>query len=345
MDNRKKNIIYSIILIVLVGIVWLYRKYNPELPTHFHVRGTTMGVVPYNVKYIDENSQALDEEITKVLKDFNQSLSTYISSSEISRFNSGTSFTYESAFFLPVLEESKDVYETTDGAFDPTIQPLVKAWGFGPGKTPTIQDSEVDSIRNFVNFGKYITYDQEKVSKSLDGVELDFSAIAKGYGVDVVANLLRAKGIHRFMVEIGGEVVCEGKNEKDATWKIGIDNPRFGEEGEQEQISLIIELPNKALATSGNYRNFYVKDGKKYAHTLDPRTGYPVQHNLLSASVFSSSCMRSDAYATAFMVMGVDKSIEIINSNPDLEAILIYDDNGVMKNYISEGAEKLIIKK
>ncbi|KXX70220.1 FAD:protein FMN transferase [Flammeovirga sp. SJP92] len=342
MDNRKKNIIYSFILITLVGIVWVYRKYNPELPTHFHVRGTTMGVVPYNVKYIDTEGRPLDEEIKKVLADFNQSLSTYIPSSEISRFNSGTAFTYESDFFYPVLKESKEVYEATEGSFDPTIQPLVKAWGFGPGKTPTIKDEEVDSIKSFVNFATYVSFDTKEVKKSKEGVELDFSAIAKGYAVDVVADLLRDKNIHNFMVEIGGEVVCEGHNEKEKIWKIGIDNPRYGEGGQEEQLSLIVELPNKALATSGNYRNFYVKDGKKFAHTLDPRSGYPVQHSLLSASVFSSSCMRSDAYATAFMVMGVEKAIKVIESHADLEAILIYDDNGTMKNYISEGAEKFI---
>lgn len=345
MDSRKKNIIYSIILILVMGIVWVYRQYNPPLNTHFHVRGTTMGVVPYNVKYIDEKGRPLDKEITQILKDFNQSLSTYIPSSEISRFNKGMTLKYESQFFLPVLEESKSVYEITDGSFDPTIQPLVKAWGFGPGKTPTIKDEEVDSIKSFVNFGEYISFNNDEVLKSKEGVELDFSAIAKGYAVDVVAELLRERNIHDFMVEIGGEVVCEGHNEKDAAWKIGIDNPRFGEGGEQEQISLIVELDNRALATSGNYRNFYVKDGKKYAHTLDPRSGYPVQHSLLSASVFSSSCMRSDAYATAFMVMGVEKAIQVVESNPDLEAILIYDENGIMKNYISPGAEKMIFKK
>ena len=342
MDNRKKNIIYSFILITLVGIVWVYRKYNPETSTHFHVRGTTMGVVPYNVKYIDLEGRPLDEEIKQVLVDFNQSLSTYIPSSEISRFNKGTSLKYESSFFYPVLQESKDVFEATEGSFDPTIQPLVKAWGFGPGKTPTIKDEEVDSIKSFVDFDKFISFDQEEVKKSKEGVELDFSAIAKGYAVDVVADLLREKNIHNFMVEIGGEIVCEGHNEKEKTWKIGIDNPRYNEGGQEQQLSLIVELPNKALATSGNYRNFYVKDGKKFAHTLDPRSGYPVQHSLLSASVFSSSCMRSDAYATAFMVMGVEKAIKVIESHSDLEAILIYDDNGVMKNYISKGAEGLI---
>ncbi|WP_281614401.1 FAD:protein FMN transferase [Flammeovirga sp. SubArs3] len=344
MDNRKKNIIYSIILIVFIGLTYLYRSYNPPVNTHFHVRGVTFGVVPYNVKYIDEEGRALDQEIKNVLEDFNQSLSTYIPSSEISRFNSGMSFTYETDFFYPVLEDAKKVYEATNGSFDPTIQPLVKAWGFGPGKTPTIKDDQVDSIKAYVGFDKYITFDKKEVKKSKAGVELDFGAIAKGYAVDVVANLLKAQGIKDFMVEIGGEVVCSGVNEKDTTWKIGIDNPKF-KEGTGEAISIIISLDNKALATSGNYRNFYVKDGKKYAHTLDPRTGYPVQHSLLSASVFSSSCMSSDAYATAFMVAGLEEAIKVVESDDDLEAIFIYDDEGTMKNYISKGAEKFIIQK
>ncbi|MBB6460021.1 FAD:protein FMN transferase [Flammeovirga kamogawensis] len=344
MDYRKKNIIYSIILIAFIGIVWSYRQSHQPINTHFHVTGTTMGVVPYNVKYIDEQGRPLDNEIKTALKEFNQSLSTYIPSSEISRFNSGDQLTYESKYFYPVIKESKIIYDETGGAFDPTIQPLVKAWGFGPGKTPTIKPEQVDSILEYVGFDQYISFTDKVVSKSKKGVELDFSAIAKGYAVDIVADLLRERNISNFMVEIGGEVVCSGKNEKGKLWKIGIDNPRFSESG-KNQISIIVELDNKALATSGNYRNFYIKEGKKYAHTLDPRTGFPVQHSLLSASVFTPSCMASDAYATAFMVAGVEKSIRIIESNPEIEAILIYDDNGEMKNYISSGAEKYIYKK
>ncbi|OHX66393.1 FAD:protein FMN transferase [Flammeovirga pacifica] len=341
MDNRKKNIFYSIFLFAFIGLTYLYRSYNEPKATHFHVRGTTFGVVPYNVKYIDEEGRTLDAEIKKVLADFNQSLSTYIPSSEISRFNSGTSFSYETNFFYPVLKESKVIYDISNGAFDPTIQPLVKGWGFGPGKTPTIKESEVDSILQYVGFDKYITFDEKTVTKSREGVELDFSAIAKGYAVDVVAKLLDDKNIVKYMVEIGGEVVCRGHNEKENVWKIGIDNPRF-KEGNGEALSVIVSLDNKALATSGNYRNFYVKDGKKYAHTLDPRTGYPVQHSLLSASVFSSSCMASDAYATAFMVAGLEEAIKIVETQKDLEAILIYDDNGEMKTYVSKGAEAYI---
>ncbi|ANQ49528.1 FAD:protein FMN transferase [Flammeovirga sp. MY04] len=341
MDNRKKNIFYSIFLFAFIGLTYLYRSYNEPKATHFHVRGTTFGVVPYNVKYIDEEGRELDTDIKKVLEDFNQSLSTYIPSSEISRFNSGMNFTYETDFFYPVIKESKEIFEETKGAFDPTIQPLVKGWGFGPGKTPTIKESEIDSILQFVGFDKYITFDEKTVTKSKAGVELDFSAIAKGYAVDVVAKILDDKNIENYMVEIGGEVVCKGHNEKEKIWKIGIDNPRF-KEGTGEALSVIVSLDNKALATSGNYRNFYVKDGKKYAHTLDPRTGYPVQHSLLSASVFSSSCMASDAYATAFMVAGLEEAKRIVAENSDLEAILIYDDNGEMKTYISEGAKAFI---
>ncbi|PWJ34103.1 FAD:protein FMN transferase [Sediminitomix flava] len=339
-ELRKRNLIYSFILFGLIGAVWLYRNViSPEKPTHFYVKGITMGVVPYNVKYIDEESRDFREPIDDLLVAFNQSLSTYIPDSEISTFNKSNEFNFTSNFFYPVLVRGEEIYKETKGAFDPTIQPLVNRWGFGPeeeDKIPT--QAEVDSLKELVNYSK-IHFDKKGVKKDDPRMQLDFSAIAKGYAVDLVADLLREEGINNFMVEIGGELVCGGINEKGKPWLIGIDNPEA--KGAQDGIAYV-RISDKALATSGNYRNFYEKDGKKYWHTIDPRTGYPAKSNMISASVITNDCMSADSYATAFMVMGFEEAKALVEKNKDLEAILIYDNNGELGVYTSNGAKAMM---
>ncbi|MEH0158350.1 FAD:protein FMN transferase [Limibacter armeniacum] len=337
MDNRTKNIVYSVVLFALMGAVWLYRQNSePEKTTHFLIEGQTMGTI-YHIKYIDLEGRMLKDEVDSLLVVFNQSLSTYIKDSEISRFNDNDSLVYESQFFYPILKSSYEIYENTNGAFEPTVLPLVKAWGFGPGKRQELNEEKVDSLMSYIGMDK-VQFDDHQVKKTEKGVQLDFSALAKGYGVDVVAQLLDKKGIKDYMVEIGGEVVCRGVNEKGDVWAIGIDNPKYQEEG-GKAASAIVKLKDKALATSGNYRNFYIKDGKKYAHTLDPRTGYPVQHSLLSASVFAPDCMTADAYATAFMVLGKDSAMQILSSHSELEGLLIYDEDGELKVFSTDGVD------
>lgn len=339
MDNRRKNLIYSLVLLLLMASVWAYRSYM-QRPTHFHVAGTTMGVVPYNVKYIDPEGRELKAEIDSLLKDFNQSLSTYIPDSEISRFNRDSVHHFESGFFYPVLQKSQEVYENTDGAFDPTVMPLVRAWGFGPGKKAVATPAMVDSLLKLVGFYQ-VHFNEEKVWKSKRGVELDFSAIAKGYAVDLVGELLQSKGIEHYMVEIGGEVVANGLNEKGNPWTLGIDNPDL-DKGESE-ISAIVQLQGRGLATSGNYRNYYNKDGKKLGHTIDPKTGHPVQRDVVSASVFAKDCMTADAYATAFMEMGKAKSLEVIERTPELDVLLIYEEDGKLKKFATPGVAEITI--
>ncbi|GAA4831119.1 FAD:protein FMN transferase [Algivirga pacifica] len=322
-----------------MGTVWLYRQYYGEKAIHFYIEGQTMGTT-YHIKYIDQESRKLKEDIDELLKTFNQSMSTYIPTSEISRFNKGGNLSYELPYFYPVLEKSAEVYKVTDGAFDPTVMPLVQAWGFGPARRDSLATQKVDSLLDVVGFD-YIEYNEQSVKAAKPNVQLDFSAIAKGYGADVVADYLKGLGITNYMVEIGGEVVCKGVNENKQPWRIGIDNPLYNEKG-GERASAIVALDDKAIATSGNYRNFYIKDGKKYAHTIDPRTGYPVRHSLLSASVFAKDCMTADAYATSFMVLGVDTAIKIADENPEIEVLLIYADGDSLSVHISEGIKPFI---
>lgn len=307
------------------------------------ISGTTMGTIGYSVKYFNENGFNYGAEIDSLLKVWNLSLSTYIPTSEISRFNSGDScFHFESEYFLPVLEASKQVFEKSDGAFDPTVGPIVNAWGFGPDKSMVPDSSRVDSLKVLVGFEK-ISFDNSKVCKSIAGVKLDFSAIAKGYAVDVVADYLLEKGIDDLLVEIGGEIVCRGSKPGEAPWITAIEDPTV--EVYEREILAVAELHNKAVATSGNYRNYYVRDGRKYAHTIDPSTGYPVFHSLLSASVFAENCMIADAYATAFMVVGLEKAKEILKQDEALDAYLIYTgEDGEIRTFVTEGIASHIKK-
>lgn len=343
-NNAQKNIIYSIILLLLVVIVYLFRQ-NKEASQgqeissadtvgRMVIEGQTMGTV-YRIVYLDPSQRNLKANVDSVLRVFNQSLSTYIPHSEISRFNKLDSLVFESPFFLPVLEASKEIFELTTGAFDPTVGPLVNLWGFGPGG-PQLKDSvNISSILDQVGF-QHISFTSKYVKKEVPGMYLDFSAIAKGYGVDVVADYLISKGIDDFLVEIGGELVARGVNDKGELWKVGINRPE--ELGNPEELYSIIALNDKGMATSGNYRNFYEVDGLKISHTIDPKTGRPVRHGLLSATVLADDCMTADAIATALMVMGTQKAIELQEQLKTFEIFLIYnDESGELNSFASEG--------
>ena len=298
--------------------------------------GTTMGNIGYTVKYLSSTGINYGDSIDHLLKVWNKSLSTYIPDSEISRFNRGTDcFRFESTYFLPVIRMAGEVFEKTNGAFDPTVGPLVNAWGFGPDKSMTPDSTRVDSLKAFVGYQK-ITFNDTMVCKSTPGVQLDFSAIAKGYAVDVVTEFLAQRGIKSSLVEIGGEVVCKGTKLKGEPWRTAIEDPTVAIY--ERRTLAVANLIDKAVATSGNYRNYYVRDGKTYAHSIDPSTGYPTMHELLSSSVFAENCMKADAYATAFMVMGVEKSMEILENDATLDAFLIYrGDNGEILTYVTPG--------
>jgi thiamine biosynthesis lipoprotein len=236
--------------------------------------------------------------------------------STVARINGGDSTVERSAMFREIFELAKTVNKETNGAFDIHVAPLVNAWGFGfkHDQLPTPQ--QVDSLLKIRD-------------------QMDFSAIAKGYGCDVVARLLRSHGIENFMVEIGGEVVLSGHNDKGQPWHIGVNKPV--ENPEDGELQTVLSITDCAIATSGNYRNFYYKDGQRYAHTIDPRTGYPVQHSLLSATVVAADCATADAYATSFMVLGLDSAQAVLNSHPELKAYLIYsDESGQMSVWRSE---------
>ena len=292
--NKKRLLIFGIGLAIAFVFVSYLRKDAPRLN---HITGQTMGTIIYNVKYIDVEVKGLDKEIADELVAFNQSLSTYIPTSEISMLNESGSLKFDSKFFLPVLESSREVFDNTGGTFDPSIGPLVQAWGFGPDKSiPNLDSGKVDSLIAIIGFDQ-IVFDKQGITMP-ENFQIDFSAIAKGYAVDIVGELLESKGIENYLVEIGGEVRCRGANDEQKPWSLGIEDPTVS--STEQRLMAVVRLKDRSLATSGNYRNYYEKDGKVYAHIIDPRTGYTSKHNLLSASVFASDCMRADAYATAF---------------------------------------------
>lgn len=341
-SNANKNIIYSIILLLLVVIVYLYRQ-NQQVPVEeapaissgkMVLEGNTMGTT-YRVVYLDPSERDFQQSVDSILVVFNQSLSTYIQDSEISQFNQSDSLVFSLPFFYPVLESSRQIYDLTQGAFDPTVGPLVNLWGFGPGG-PQLKDSvNINAILPLVGFNQ-IQFDQRVVKKQRSGMYLDFSAIAKGYGVDVVSQFLQKRGVENFLVEIGGELVARGVNEKGELWKVGVNKPE--ELGRSDELYSIIALDNKGMATSGNYRNYYEADGMKFSHTIDPFTGRPVRHGLLSATVLAQDCMTADAIATALMVMGTEKAIALQESQKNFEIFLIFNDaEGQMKSFASEG--------
>lgn len=342
MNAVRKNIAVTAAIVLMLIVGWSLQRNRASLFNgryKIELSGTTMGTV-YSVKYLDRRQRDMQSQIDSVLEAFNQSLSTYIPYSEISEFNRGDTLVYRTPFFLPVLKKSREVYEKTHGAFDPTVMPLVNAWGFGPEKKSRPDSSLIDSLLQLVGF-HHISFDEEKTFKNQPGVQLDFSAIAKGYGSDVIAEYLQSQGIENLMVEIGGEIVCRGKNEKGMPWRVGINSPLPTASG--EWLYAILELENRAVATSGNYHNYYMEGEKVVSHTISPSTGYPVRHELLSASVVAEDCMTADAYATAFMVLGVEASKKILGENPQLEGYLIFKNNkDSLESFFTQGLRSIL---
>lgn len=296
------------------------------------VRGKTMGGISYTIKYTNTSTD-YSKEIANILIEFNLVLSTYDSTSEISQFNRRGLYQAPSRYFREVWKQAKEVHQETGGAFDPTVMPLINAWGFGYKKVSVAPDSStIDSLKQYVDMSA-IRLSGKEIKSIKHGVGLDFSAIAKGYACDVIAEFLDSQDVDCYMVEIGGEVRCKGTKTDGDFWRIGVERPMEG----GQSVLAAVPLENRSMATSGNYRNQRTFEGKKVGHTIDPRTGYPIMNHLKSATVFADNCMRADAFATAMMVLGVDQSIALAGKVSDIQVYLVYDDNGVLKTFASEG--------
>jgi len=303
-------------------------------------QGTTYNMVVENPGNL--NIEELKAGVEKILRDFDMSLSLYKDSSILSRINRNEDIPADS-FFIECFNLSKYISLLTGGAFDITVGPLVRAWGFGPDEHKNFSVSKLDSLLKLVGIDK-VDLRNGKVIKELPGILLDFNAIAQGYSADVISRYLEKLGIRSFLVEIGGEVRVKG-DKGGVRWKIGIDKPFDNNMMPGNDLEAIISLKDQSLATSGNYRKFYVEDGIKYSHTIDPRTGYPARNQLLSATVIASDCGTADGVATACMVMGKDKTIEFLGEHPEFEAYLIYsDESGNYRTWISESLKKYVLE-
>jgi thiamine biosynthesis lipoprotein len=338
MSYRRRNIIYTVVLLLAVFAVYLYR--TSRTATQVTIEGATMGTT-YHITYFDDQKRDLKSQVDSLLEIYNQCLNTYLPHSEISRFNEESySFRFNLPYFLPVLRRSKEIVDASRGAFDPTVMPLVNAWGFGPANDSSRDSTSIDSIRAFVGFDKII-FNDDSLWKTDSRTQLDFSAIAKGYGVDVVADFIHSKGIENLLVEIGGEVVAKGINLRtNHNWQLGILDPTSTPE--DRKLFAYVPLKDQGMATSGNYFNYREVNGIKVSHTIDPKSGYSVQHNLLSATVFANDCMTADAWATAFMVMGVEQAKKILDERKELNAFLIYSgDDGSIQSFVTPNLAEL----
>lgn len=282
-------------------------------------------------KIIYTSPEDLHEGIVASLQSVNASLSTFDSTSIISRINQNDTNVVVDSLFTVVFTTAQQVSEQTSGAFDITVAPLVNAWGFGFDPIRTSSQATLDSLKACVGYQK-INLKEGKVTKQMPCVQLDASAIAKGLGCDVVAQYLESQGVEHYMVDIGGELKLKGQNDKGKNWRIGIQQPAEDSLLVSNDVAAILSLTDVGVATSGNYRQFYYQDGKKISHTIDPRTGTPCQHNLLSTTVVAPTTMLADAYATAFMVLGDRDSIEAVAKANQLAVYLLYAEQDTIQS-------------
>jgi len=315
---------FPVLVFFIIGTFLIINRKNSPAP-YQHNEGAVFGTF-YHLTY--QSRENLQAEVEEALKGVDASLSMFNPQSILSRVNQGEDVEVDS-LFKRVFLLSRQVSEATDGAFDITVAPLVNAWGFG-FKNGSLPDSAtVDSLRALVGWQRLTLTADNHIVKDDPRIILDCSAVAKGFGVDVVADVLRRHDINNFMVEIGGEVVVSGKNPKGEAWRIGVNRPIDDPESSSNELETVLTLDNNALATSGNYRNYYVTDdGRRVAHTIDPHTGYPVQHSLLSATVLAPTCAEADAFATSFMVMGIERAQAVLSRHPELQVYFIYDSLG-----------------
>lgn len=339
MLNRQRYLI----LIVVATIFSSCRDSKQQ--TYLSTQGVMYGTY-YSIVYSTPDGDDLSVDIEKEMKQFDLSLSTFNENSTISRVNRNAIDKIDDEMFISCYNRANEVSKATGGAFDMTVAPLVNAWGFGFKHQEQITETLIDSLMEYVGYDK-VEFKDGVIVKQDPHIMLDASAIAKGLSVDVVANFLASKGSTNYMVEIGGEVVARGVNAKGRVWRIGVSKPKDKESaGTKLDIQKIVSLGGDrsvGMATSGNYRNFYIKDGKKYAHTIDPHTGYPVQHSLLSVTVISDECMVADAFATSFMVLGIEKAKLVVQEREDLEVLFLYDSgDGEISEWMSDGFQEFI---
>ena len=330
-----RNIFYLFILVLFscssTENKILVKNYGDAQGSYFHI------------KYLSKNGENYKIQIDSIFLEVDSSLSIYKEYSLISKLNNSQNIKTDT-LFNAVFRGAQEVFLETEGNFDCSIYPLVKAWGFYDNRLPELIEIDSSRFRNmlqFVGFDKIRLIDDSLLLPK--GMSLDFNSIAQGFTVDLISQFLESKGISNYLVEVGGEILAKGKNADRNIWRVGVDKPTDSIDS-SERFLFILDLEDKALATSGNYRKFYQKDGNKYSHTINPFTAFPAQNRLLSVSVVHDNCMLADAYATAFMTMGVKKTKQFVETQDEIEVYLVYTGNdGTWKSFISSSMQKRII--
>ena len=329
---------YPFLAFLIIGTILILSKSKQAAPEYRSAQGLVFGT-RYNITYLYNADLKPEIEHTMALVD--SALSMFNPESTISAVNSSESILVTDTMFLKVYRRAMEISDWTGGAFDITVAPAVNAWGFGFKHAENIRQATIDSLKEIIGYKKIHEQDG-LITKDDPRIMLDCSAIAKGFGSDMVADMFRSKGINDFMVEIGGEIVVSGHNPKGKLWNIGISKPVDDSLSINNELQTVIPVTDIAMATSGNYRNFYVKDGRKYAHTIDPHTCMPVSHSLLSATVFATDCATADALATSMMVMGLDSAQALCNRHPEIEAYFIYQaPDGTLSCHFANGGMNL----
>lgn len=331
-----KSVLFSLVLVFLFTACQ-HNKSEVLVAFGGHAQGTYYAVQ----YYAPDSNWHYQNEVDSLLAAFDQSVSAWEPTSILSRINRGEQVPVDSVF-RKVFERSQAIGKESNGAFDMTVGPLVNAWGFGFKNRMHLQDHQIDSLLQYVDY-RMVDIEGDYVVQQKPGVVFDFNAIAQGYSVDLIGAFLETKGVQRYLIDVGGEVLAKGLKTNAQAWRVGIERPDEKSPTQRGPLEAIVPLTDRALATSGNYRKFYIENGVKYAHTLNPETGYPVTHSLLSVSVLAPDCMSADAYATTFMVMGLQKARAFLKERSDLEALFIYsDEQGLMQTEMTPGLKSLI---
>ncbi|MEN8225486.1 MAG: FAD:protein FMN transferase [Bacteroidota bacterium] len=324
-------------------IILLITSCTPhQMHTKINFSGMAQGTY-YTITYFDHLDRNFQPQIDSLLDAFDMSVSIWEPASIISRINRGEEGVSCDSTFIQTYLKARTVAEESNGAFDYTVGPLVNAWGFGFKDRQMVDQDLIDSLRHLIDY-KYVKLEGDRIVMEKKGIQFDFNAVAQGYSVDLLGEFLSSKGIMNYLIDVGGEILAEGEKPGKGAWVVGIEKPSEDELSER-RLETTLELRNRALATSGNYRKYYEENGVRYSHTIDPHTGYPVTHTLLSVSVLARDCGTADAWATAFMVMGLKKGKEILKTNKDLDAYFIYSGtHGPLETYYTEGMKELLLK-
>ncbi len=330
------------LLYLVISSIIISSCKSPKEPVLVKFMGEAQGTY-YAITYFDVDARNFQPQVDSLLQEFDHSVSLWDTGSLITAINRNKTGIQPDPVFTELFKKSTVVFNKSDGAFDPTVGPLVNAWGFGFSDRMKVDQHVVDSLLPLVDFNN-VRLENDAVYKSDPRIQLDFNAIAQGYAVDLIAQLFDDKGIKNFLIDIGGEVLSKGRKTNGEYWKVGIEKPKDNA-GYGEGLQAIVQLEDRALATSGNYRKFYEENGVRYSHTIDPATGYPVKHTLLSASVLAGDCATADAWATVFMVMGLEKAKSFLAEQNELEGYFIYTaENGDLNVFFTNGFLKILVE-